>query len=75
LTMPTGTSIEGGVPATFPTNMSFAFSVINTGSGAATLGTAAGLTLVGSMAVAAGTSGLFRVRKTALNTYTIYRIG
>lgn len=75
LTLPTGTLIEGGVPATFPTNMSFNFSVINTGSGTATLVTAAGLTLVGSMAVAAAATSLFRVRKTALNTYTVYRIG
>jgi hypothetical protein len=74
LTLPTGTNIEGGVPATFPTNMSFDVSVINTGSGVVTLGTATGLTLTGSMAVAAGASGIFRVRKTAANTYTIYRI-
>jgi hypothetical protein len=74
LTMPTGTDIEGGVPATFPTNMSFDFSVINTGAGVVTLGTAAGLTLTGGMTVAAAASGLFRVRKTALNTYTVYRI-
>jgi len=75
LTMPTGTNIEGGVPATFPTDMSFDFSVINTGSGTATLGTATGLTLTGSMAVTAATSVMFRVRKTATNTYTVYRIG
>jgi hypothetical protein len=74
LTLPTGTLIEGGVPATFPTNMSFDFSVINTGSGVVTLGTATGLTLVGSMTVAVGASGMFRVRKTATNTYTVYRI-
>ena len=74
LTMPTGTAIEGGVPATFPVDMSFDFSVINTGSGVVTLGTAAGLTLTGGMTVAAAASGLFRVRKTALNTYTVYRI-
>jgi hypothetical protein len=74
LTMPTGTAIEGGVPATFPVDMSFDFSVINTGSGVVTLGTAAGLTLTGGMTVAAAASGLFRVRKTATNTFTIYRI-
>jgi hypothetical protein len=74
LTLPTGTLIEGGVPATFPVDMSFDFSVINTGSGVVTLGTAAGLTLVGGMTVAAAASGLFRVRKTATNTYTIYRL-
>jgi hypothetical protein len=54
--------------------MSFDFSVINTGAGVVTLGTAAGLTLTGGMTVAAAASGLFRVRKTATNTYTVYRI-
>jgi hypothetical protein len=76
LILPTGTDIEGGVPATFPTNMSFDFSVINTGTaaGAVTITTNTGLTLVGSMLVPINTSGLFRVCKTAANTYTIYRI-
>lgn len=74
LTLPTGTAIEGGVPATFPVNMSFDVSVINTGSGAATIVTNTGLTLVGSMVVTNGTSAMFRVRKTATNTYTVYRI-
>jgi hypothetical protein len=32
------------------------------------------LTLTGAMTVAAGSSGRFRVRKTATNTYTVYRI-
>lgn len=74
LTLPTGTDIEGGTPNTSPTNMSFDFSVINTGSGTATIATNTGLTLVGAMAVAAGSSGLFRIRKTATNTYTVYRL-
>ncbi len=75
LTLPTGTNIEGGVPATFPTNMSFDFSVINTGTGTATLVTAAGLTLIGAMGVAINITGVFRVRKTATNTFTVYRVG
>jgi hypothetical protein len=75
LTLPTGTNIEGGVPATFPVNMSFDFSVINTGTGTATMGTAAGLTLIGSMAVAINVTGVFRVRKTATNAFTVYRVG
>jgi hypothetical protein len=74
LTLPTGTLIEGGTPNSFPVNMSFDFSVINTGTGTVTLGTAAGLTLVGAMTTAISTSTMFRVRKTATNTYTIYRI-
>lgn len=74
VTLPTGTDIEGGVPATFPNNHSFDFSVINTGSGTVTLGTATGLTLIGGMTVAAGVSGMFRVRKTGTNAYTVYRL-
>lgn len=74
LTFPTGTNIENGLPATFPNNHSFDFSVINTGSGTATLLTNTDLTLIGGMTVAAGASGQFRARKTATNTYTIYRL-
>lgn len=74
VTLPTGTDIEGGVPATFPNNHSFDFSVINTGSGTVTLGTATGLTLIGGMTVTAGASGMFRVRKTGTNAYTFYRL-
>lgn len=73
LTLPTGTLIEGGVLASLPINMAFDFVVINTGTGIATIATATGLTLVGTMTVAIGASAGFRVRKTATNTYTVYR--
>lgn len=58
---------------------SFDFSVINTGgANAFTIsvgGGVAGITaIVGSGAVAHSTSGRFRVRKTAADTFTIYRI-
>jgi hypothetical protein len=75
LTLPTGTLIEGGLPATFPTDMSFDVSFINTGAALLTIGTAAGLTFVGAMTVAAGTARILRFRKTAANTYTVYRMG
>jgi uncharacterized membrane protein len=74
LTLPTGTLIEGGLPATFPTDMSFDVSFINTGAALLTIGTATNLTLVGTMTVATVTSALLRFRKTAANTYTVYRI-
>lgn len=74
LTLPTGTSIEGGLPATFPTDMSFDVSFINTGAALLTIGTATNLTLVGTMTVATLTSAMLRFRKTATNTYTVYRI-
>jgi hypothetical protein len=73
LTLPTGTSIEGGLPATFPTDMSFDVSFINTGSGTLTIG-ANGNTTVGLLTVLTSNAGIFRFRKTALNTYTVYRI-
>ena len=74
LTLPTGTLIEGGLPATFPTDMSFDVSFINTGAALLTIGTATSLTLVGTMTVATLTSARMRFRKTAANTYTVYRI-
>lgn len=74
LTLPTGANIEAGVMAGLAVDRAFEFNVINTGSGTATIATAAGLTLVGTMTVAAGASGAFRVRKTATDTYTVYRI-
>jgi hypothetical protein len=73
LTLPTGTDIEGGVPSSFPVNMSFDVSFINTGAGLLTIG-ANGNTTVGTITVATLTSALLRFRKTAANTYTVYRI-
>lgn len=80
LTLPTAADMEAGMTAelvssALPNDEGFAFSVIVTGSGAATIVTGgAGWTLVGSMAVAAGASGRFFIRKTAVNTFTIYRL-
>jgi hypothetical protein len=73
LTLPTGTLIEGGLPATFPTDMSFDVSFINTSAALLTIG-AGGNTTVGTMTVATLTSAMLRFRKTATNTYTVYRI-
>jgi len=75
LTLPTGASIEGGLPATFPSGMSFDVSFINTGAALLTIGNAAsGLTLLGSMTVASGTSGILRFRKSSANNYNVYRV-
>jgi hypothetical protein len=55
---------------------SFDWSVINTGPSAFTVTAAAsGHTVVGVGAVATVTSGLFRTRKTAADTFVTYRIG
>jgi hypothetical protein len=55
---------------------SFDWSAINTGGANAFTVTAnTGHTVVGAGAVAASTSGLFRTRKTAADTFVTYRIG
>ena len=75
-TPPTGTVLDAGT--TLAINDSVDFSVINTGAtNAFTIsvgGGIAGCTLQGNMVVALSSSGLFRARKTAAATYTIYRI-
>ena len=77
LTLPTGTLTDAGVtgPA-LPVNGSFDWAVINTGtsSGAVTVAAGTAHTLVGSAAVAIGTSAGFRTRKTAANTFVTYRV-
>lgn len=74
LTMPTGALIDAGILAGLAADRAFDFTVINTGTGTATIVTATGLTLVGSMAVPIATSANFRVRKTAAATFTVYRV-
>jgi len=75
-TPPTGTLLDAATNLAI--NDSVDFSVINTGgANAFTIsvgGGVAGCTLLGNMAVAASNSGLFRARKTAAATYTIYRV-
>jgi hypothetical protein len=72
-TLPTGTVLDAG--SSFNIGDWYEFSVINTGgANAITLTTATGWTLVGTMAVAASTSGRFRIVKTAAATFTLYRV-
>ena len=77
LTLPTGTLSDAGVtgPA-LPVNGCFDWAVINTGtsSGAVTMAAGTGHTIVGSTAVAIGSSAGFRTRKTAANTFVTYRV-
>jgi hypothetical protein len=72
LTMPTGSNMADTANAI--DNMSFEFSIVNTGTGAATLVTATGLTLVGNMVVTNGTSGMFRVARTGANLFRVIRL-
>lgn len=74
LTMPTGAAIDAALPAGSPADTAFDFAVMNTGSGTATLGLPAGLSPIGSMAIAVAVSGSFRARKSAAGSFTIYRL-
>ena len=77
LTLPTGTLSDAGVSGgTSAVNTSFDWSIINTGSavGDVTLVAGTAHTIVGSVTVAVGTTGSFRSRKTATNTFVTYRV-
>lgn len=71
--VPTGTVMDAATE--WATNDSVDWSVINTGPDTFTVTAASGHTVVGAAAVATATSGLFRTRKTAANTFVSYRIG
>ena len=76
LTMPTGTAIDTGFPTAPNVDIGFYFYVINTGSalGAVTVAVNTNVTSLGSLVVAIGTSAQFRLRRTAANTYVMYRL-
>lgn len=82
-TLPNGTDLQAALPSTFATDDAFEFSVVNISTVAAedvTIAGDTGTTLVGSGAVASNaaatdkSSGLFRVRKTGNNAFSIYRV-
>jgi hypothetical protein len=77
LTLPTGTLSDAGVSGgTSAVNTSFDYSIINLGSAVGDVTMVAGTahTIVGSATVAVGTTGSFRCRKTATNTFVSYRV-
>ena len=80
LTLPTGTAMDtyfATVAAASLTNISFDFVVINTSSTAGTAVTmtaAVGFTIIGSASVSLTSSAIFRIRRSAANTYVMYRI-
>lgn len=73
-TTPTGAQIDASIEIAI--GESFDFSAVNTGGANAFTVTAgaSGVTVAGLAAVAANTSGTFRVVKTAADTFVIYRI-
>ena len=73
-TLPTGAVLDAA--SEFAIGDSFDWSVIATGANAFTVTAAAtGHTVVGTAAVATVTSGAWRTRKTAAETFVSYRIG
>ena len=73
LTMPLGTTLE--TLATWQAvNTGYDFYVINTASGTVTMATNTNVTSLGALAVTAGTSAHFRIRRTAANTFVLYRL-
>lgn len=71
-TLPTGTVLDAG--SNFAIGDSFDWSAINTGPNTFTVTAATAHTVVGAGAVATGTSGRFRTRKTAAGTFVTYRL-
>ncbi len=74
VTMPLGTTLE--TLATWAaTNVSYDFYVINTASGTITMAVNTGVTSLGGLTIATGVSAHFRIRRTAANTFVLYRLG
>jgi hypothetical protein len=75
LTLPTVADLELVVSAD-KTDVAFDFYVVNidAGADAITVAVGTGWTLVGAGAVAAGSSGHFRARKTGVGSWTCYRV-
>jgi hypothetical protein len=73
ITMPLGTTLE--TLATWATtNIAYDFFVINTASGIITMAVNTGVTSLGSLTIAIGASAHFRIRRTAANTFVLYRL-
>lgn len=74
-TLPTGTEMQTAAGTTIDVDQSIDFSIINIGAGGIiTVTAAAAFTIVGTATVAVNTSANFRIRKTAANTFVLYRM-
>ena len=74
VTMPLGTTLETLAPWG-TTNISYDFYVVNTATGIITMAVNTGVTSLGLLTIAAATSAQFRIRRTAANTFVLYRLG
>ena len=80
MTLPVANTIDAIFASTITTNIGFDFHVINNGTslGAITISANTGITnggIAGNLTVTIGTYSAFRLRRTAANTYILYRIG
>lgn len=73
LTMPLGTTLETLIPWS-SVDLGYDFYVINTATGTITMAANTGVTFVGRLAVLANIAGQFRIRRTAANTFIVYRV-
>ena len=73
LTMPLGTTLETLITWS-ATNIAYDFFVINTASGTITMAANTGVTTLGLLTIATNTSARFRIRRTAANTFVLYRL-
>jgi len=82
VTSTTGGAVTGTIPVATTLDLAFNlgigesidFTVIATGANAFTVAVDTGVTAVGTLVVSTVTSGLFRLRKTAVATYILYRM-
>lgn len=73
ITMPLGTTLET-LATWVTTNIAYDFYVINTATGVITMAGNTGVTTLGSLTVGIGASAHFRIRRTAANTFVLYRL-
>ena len=73
ITMPLGTTLET-LATWVTTGIAYDFAVINTASGIITMAVNTGVTSLGSLTIAIGASAQFRIRRTAANTFVLYRL-
>jgi hypothetical protein len=73
ITMPLGTTLETLVTWQ-GTGVAYDFFVINTATGVITMAVNTGVTSLGSLTIAIGASAHFRIRRTAANTFVLYRL-
>lgn len=73
LTMPLGSTLETLVTWS-AVNLGYEFSIINTATGTITIAANTGVTTLGALTITTGTSAGFRIRRTAANTFVLYRL-